>query len=201
MNSGDARVNYSSVGSRTRLKYPLETKVEAVPRCKSEDFDVDGSRLTSHRLTMRTRSRRCRSRSIIRRRRLSAPQRRYLARNFSASDRDAFRASSADGTSFRHSLARNSERRRFIDEDGIYIDAVPAYADARWELQRSAFRQPVLRANDHFQGIIASAFHASLLAAPSVLVHVPMVYLLMPREVDRGRRASQPCLTDDSHFQ
>ena len=201
VNSCNSRVNYSSVGCRTRMKYPLETKAEAVPRCKSEDFDAEASRLTSHGLSFRTRSCRCRSRSIIRRRRLSAPERRDLARGFAAGDRDTLRASPARGSSSRASFTRNVERRSCIDEERRFMDEERPCGSSRWEIQRSAFRQPVLHDGDRYEEIVASAFHACPLATPSALVHMPMVYLRMPREVDRGRRVLPPCLMDDSHFQ
>ncbi len=194
-------MNYSSLGSRARFQYPLEAKAEALSKCKYEDFDVDDGYLFPDSLSLRTRSQRCRSRSSIPRRRLYALQRRDLTRNFSVADPDAFGVSSAGDTIVQHSLARNSARRLFLDEDGRYAGEDQMYADAPWRQQRSAFHQPVARTNHRFQQILASAFKASHLAAPPILVHMPLVCLFMPGEVDGDRRASHPCLTDDSYFQ
>ena len=82
----DLRAHASNFGIRTRMKYHQVAKVEDVcpqsgsdPRCKSEDLGVVGSHLTSHILSFRSRRCRSRSRSVIRRRRLSATERRDLA--------------------------------------------------------------------------------------------------------------------------
>ena len=200
-NSCNSGVHFPSTGCRSHMKYPPETKAEVVSRCKSEDFDREASRLNSHGLSLRTRSCRCRSRSIIRRRRFSAPERRNLARGAAAVDRDTFRSSPARGTSSRVSFTRNVERRGCSDEERRFMDEERPCVSSRCELQRSAFRQPVLLDGDRYEELVASAFHAYPLATPSVLVPMPMVYLRMPREVDRGRWALPPCLMDDSHFQ
>ena len=199
--SCNADVNFPSSGCRSHMKYPPETKVEVVPRCKSEDVNREASRANSHRLSLGTRSCRCRSRSIIRRRRLSASERRGLARGAAAVDRDTCCSSPARDTSSRVSFTRNVERRGCSDEERRFMVEERPCVSSRCELQRSSFRQPVLLDGDRYEELVASGFHAFPLATHSVLVPMPMVYLRMPREVDRGRRALPPCLMDDSHFQ
>ena len=196
MLSCEARMNYSSPGRSARLKYPSEAKVETLSKCKYEEIEVDGDHLFPKSLTLRSRSQRCRSRSSIPRRRLSAPQRRDLSRHLSNADHDAFVDANVRKSIVWHPHARGSERRRFLDEAGDEM-----FADAPWRQQRSASYEPVVHADSRIREIVASAFKAAPRSALPVVVHLPLVCVFTPEQLDVDRRAAYPCLRNDSYFQ